>query len=86
MKIKLEKFGKMLISRPAGHDAYLTAKAYILPHKQELITLDFSGVEVFTPSWADEFITPLKKQFPNKVRLIHTKNSSVEATLEIIKS
>lgn len=83
MKIQLKKFGEMLISRPAGREAYLAAKAYTLPAKPEKLEIDFEGVEVLTPSWADEFITPLQKSFP-QVKLINTENPSVKATLEIL--
>lgn len=84
MIIKMSKFGKMLISRPAGKEAYLAAKAYILPKKQEEIVLDFSDVAVLAPSWGDEFITQLKQDFPKKTKFSNTDNPSVKATLEII--
>jgi len=60
-QIKLKKFGEMLISRPAGREAWLVAKAYSLPPKKDEILVDFEGVLVLTPSWADEFLTKLKK-------------------------
>lgn len=63
MVIQIAKFGELLISRPAGREAYLAAKAYILPHKKERIELDFTGVKVVTPSWLDEFLTPMQNEF-----------------------
>lgn len=85
MRLELKKFGINLTSRPAGKEAYLAAKAYSLPRdNQETIEVDFSGVEVFTPSWADEFITPLMKDYPGRVILLPTNNASVKAVLEII--
>lgn len=85
MKIELKKFGTILTSRPAGKDAYLSAKAYLLPSdKNEKIEIDFSGVAVLTPSWADEFITPLKKGYGERVVFLQNNNSSIRATLEII--
>ncbi len=85
MKIELKKFGAILTSRPAGKDAYLSAKAYLLPSDQtEKIEIDFSGVAVLTPSWADEFITPLKKEYGERVVLLQNNNPSVKSTLEII--
>lgn len=83
MVIALKKFGEFLISRPAGREAYLAAKAYSLPKSQEPIQIDFEGVKGVTPSWADEFITPLKKEF-SKVEFLHTENPSVKATLDIL--
>lgn len=86
MKIELKKFGTVLTSRPAGKEAYLAAKAYSLPKdKKEKIEIDFSGVEVLAPSWADEFITPLFAEFSGRVALLPSDNASVKATLEIIR-
>ncbi len=88
MKIELKKFGKLLISRPAGKEAFAVAKAYIFPNNmKDPIILDFAGVEVFSPSWADEFITGLKKTYPNiKIEYLNTQNQSVKATLETLAS
>ena len=87
MKIELKKFGTVLTSRPAGKEAYLAAKAYTLPpHKTaEKIEIDFSGVQGLTPSWADEFITPLFSDYPGNVILLPTDNASVKATLEVLQ-
>ena len=85
MKIELKKFGTVLTSRPAGKEAYLAAKAYTLPKNNgEKIEVDFSEVQVLAPSWADEFITPLLKEYPGRVILLSSDNSSVKASLEII--
>ena len=85
MRIELKKFGTILTSRPAGKEAYLAAKAYSLPKDDnEKIEVDFSGVDVLTPSWADEFITPLLAEYPDRVILLSTDNASVKAALEII--
>lgn len=61
MKIELKKFGEMLISRPAGREAFLALSAYITRDLKasEPIEIDCSGVKVLTPSWADEVITKL---------------------------
>lgn len=85
MVIKLAKFGEILTSRPAGHDAYLEAKAYLLSQKPEKIKIDFRGVKVLTPSWMDEFISPLQKEY-GRDRIIFEKsdNPSVVATLEFL--
>lgn len=85
MRLELKKFGTILTSRPNGKEAYLAAKAYTLPKdRTEKIEVDFAGVEVLTPSWADEFITPLLADFLGKVTLLPSSNASVKATLEII--
>lgn len=88
MKIDIKKFGELLISRPAGKEAFLAAKAYLfskLRPKDEII-IDFDGVKVLSPSWADEFITQLKDLYPeNKISFKNATNPSVEATLAAIK-
>lgn len=87
MRIELHKFGTLLTSHSEGKESYLAAKAYSLPkEKKEKIEIDFTGVEALTPSWADEFITPLLEDFPGRVILLPTNNASVKVALEIIQN
>ena len=76
----------MLISRPAGKESYLALQPLLkdLAEKDE-IEIDFAGVSVLTPSWADEFISPLSVKFQGKVRLLNTENPSVKATLKTLE-
>lgn len=86
MRIELNKFGEILMSRPAGKEAYLAMKAYILkdvPLEEEIV-IDFSGVKVLAPSWADEVLTKVARDY-KKVKLQNTDNSSVKATLETLR-
>ena len=84
MRIALKKFGTILIARPAGKEAFLAFQPSLKEVLEgEEIEVDFEGVKVLTPSWADEFLTPLKKKW--KVSLINTKNSSIEGTLRILE-
>ena len=85
MKIELRKFGTILVSRPSGKEAWLAFQP-VLKETQpvEKIIVDFAEVVVLTPSWADEFLTPLKNKFKNNVELINTDNPSVKATLSIL--
>ncbi|MDR1123768.1 MAG: STAS-like domain-containing protein [Elusimicrobiota bacterium] len=86
MKIQISKFGNILVSRPAGKDAFLTASAYIFKEHEKEFVLDFAGVEVLTPSWADEFIGGIKNKFKDaQIKFDNTLNPSVKETLEIIK-
>lgn len=87
MRIELQKFGKVLTSRPAGKEAWLVAQAYTLSDKKpnEKIEVDFTGVQVLTPSWADEFLTQLKKSYTKDVILLPSDNPTVKAALEIIE-
>lgn len=86
MRIELKKFGELLISRPAGREAALAMGAYLLKgvSKDEPIEVDFSGVKVLAPSWADEVITKLAREYTD-VRLTHTENASVQATLKTLR-
>lgn len=86
MRIELKKFGEILVSRPAGREAYLAMSVYLtkgLP-KDEAIEIDFSGVKVLAPGWADEVITKIASDFKN-MKLINTANSSVNATLKFLE-
>ena len=86
MKIILKKFGSVLISRPAGKESFLALQTLMKGLKgKEKIEVNFEGVSVLTPSWADEFITPLKIKDKNRVTLINTENPSVVATLETLE-
>lgn len=87
MIIKLYKFGDLLISRPAGREAYLSAKAYILGKKLAFLEIDFEKVKVLTPSWIDEFITLLKKDHPKVIiKFQNTDNPTVISSLKVISS
>ncbi|OHA63926.1 MAG: hypothetical protein A2940_01160 [Candidatus Wildermuthbacteria bacterium RIFCSPLOWO2_01_FULL_48_29] len=80
--IFLKKFGTMLISRPAGREVWLAAQAYSLPEGTDSVVVDFAEVVVLSPSWADEFLTPLRERFGEEnVKLQNTENLSVQATL-----
>ncbi len=86
MKIFLKKFGTVLVSRPSGKEAYLAFQPVLKDLKiYEKLEIDFEGVAVLTPSWADEFLTRLQKDYPGRVRYENTENPSVKATLEILK-
>lgn len=62
MTIAVKQFGEFLTSRPAGKEAFLAARAYsIADDMDEPIVLDFSGVQVLTPSWIDEFLRGLDR-------------------------
>ena len=85
MIIELNKFGTTLTSRQDGKEAYNAFFSTLESvSDNEEINIDFDGVVTFTPSWADEFITPILNTYGNRVKLIHTDNPSVEATLRLL--
>lgn len=86
MKIELKKFGEILVSRPNGREAYLAMSAYITKSvgKNEPIEIDFAGVKVMAPSWADEVITKLAKEFEN-IKLLNTENPTVQSTIRTLR-
>jgi hypothetical protein len=86
MKLQLEKFGKTLISRELGGEALKAFQSTLreLPKEEEL-EIDFSGVLTLSPSWADEFLSPLLNQLNDKLILLPSDNLSVQATLRILE-
>ncbi|AEF85821.1 hypothetical protein TREPR_1876 [Treponema primitia ZAS-2] len=88
MLVKINNFGDILISRPAGKEAFLMAKAYVfkeLALKDDII-LDFNEIKVLTPSWVDEFISGIKSEYKNPIQYINTENPSVKASLKTVLS
>jgi len=86
MIIQLKKFGDTLISRQAGREAFAAFQPTLRDvDSSEKLEVDFEGVLTFSPSWADEFLTPLVKEFGDRVVLHNTDNPSVKASLEILK-
>ena len=86
MIIQLNKFGTTLTSRQDGKEAYNAFFSTLQSvSNDEEIEIDFDGVVTFTPSWADEFITPILDTYGNRVKLVHTDNPSVEATLRLLE-
>ncbi len=87
MKVDVSKFGDVLISRPAGREAFLAARAYSIPKEgNEPIELDFTNVKVLTPSWADEFVRGLEEAFGvDRVRIIEGEHTTVRRTFETLR-
>lgn len=86
MIIQLKKFGTTLVSRQAGKEAYLAFQPELRNVKDtENVEIDFEGAITFTPSWGDEFLTPLHEKYSNRLILKNTGNPSVKATLELLE-
>ena len=86
MKLQLEKFGKTLISRELGSEAFKAFAPTLrdLPGNEDL-EIDFSGVLTLSPSWADEFLSPLLTQLDERLMLLPSDNLSVQATIKILQ-
>ena len=86
MIIELIKFGTTLSSRQIGKEALAGFNAILNEvAKDELVYVDFSGVNTFTPSWGDEFLTPLHNRFKDKLILKQSDNPSVKTTIDILE-
>ena len=85
MKLQLEKFGKTLISRELGSEALKAFQTTLHElSRDENLEIDFSGVLTLSPSWADEFLSPLLTQLGDHLILLPSDNLSVHATLKIL--
>jgi hypothetical protein len=86
MRIEMKKFGLVLTSRQAGKNSY----SAFLPSLKDVsaneeVAVDFIGINSLSPSWADEFLTPLHEKFSERVILKNTENPSVKMTLETLE-
>ncbi len=85
MLIELKKFGDLLISRQLGKEALAAIRSRLPKNNTEKIIIDFLGVNTFSPSWGDEFLSPLQKEYANNFYLKPSYNPSVKATIEILE-
>ena len=86
MHIFVHKFGNTLVSRPSGKEALAAFQPTLRTLTElEKIVVDFENVSVLTPSWADEFITPLLKKYGKRIVLKNTDNPSVKESLKILE-
>lgn len=77
--IYLKNFGTVLVSRPAGREAFAAIRPTL--KQGEPVQIDFSDILTVTPSWLDEFLTYLVQHLEGRVELLPTKNASVLASL-----
>ena len=86
MRVELKKFGTTLISRQAGKEALAAFQSILAQAKpDEILEIDFEGVITFSPSWGDEFLTPLLNQFGDRLVLSPSDNPSVKITIELLE-
>lgn len=86
MTIHIIKFGSVLTSRQAGKEAYAAFLPTLVSlNDKEGILVDFDGVSAFSPSWGDEFLTPLQNKYGNRVTLKNISNPSVSLTITALE-
>lgn len=86
MKLQLEKFGKTLVSGELGSKAFRALQTTLRGlSDDEPLEIDFSGVSTLSPSWANEFLSPLLDQLGDRLILLASDNLSVHATLHILQ-
>jgi len=86
MVIAVSKFGKMLISRPAGKEAVSVMLSSFKPQLDtEVIDLDFTDVNVVTPAWLDEVLNGLKSVYGDRVRCRYSNNLSLKESLKFLQ-
>ncbi len=81
----MRKFGTLLNGRTAGMEAAIRLFQIINGMKDNgTITLDFDGVEILTPSFADELINQIKERYKGRKRLEfdNIKTAVIKDTLE----
>lgn len=81
-QIRLKRFGKILVSRPAGLEAFNALRSSL--DVNQPIEIDFEGVLTVTPTWFDEFLTNLADYVPASIELRPTTNASVQAILPVL--
>lgn len=74
------------MSRQAGKEALLALRPQLNELKvDEVIEIIFEGITTFSPSWGDEFLTPLFEEYANRLILYPTENLSVKDTLGLLE-
>ena len=83
----MNKFGTVLASRQSGKEAYAAFQPTLAQmDPNENVIVDFVGVSSLSPSWADEFFTPLHATYGPRLLLRNTGNSSVSLTIETLET
>ena len=88
MTIQMQKFGTLLNGRPSAHEAALRVQQLVNGSAAtENVVLDFAGVEILTPSYADELLHTLKEIYgENKVKVENAETGTVRDTLTAVGS
>jgi len=82
MKFEMKKFGIILNSRLAGQEAVLRVRQIANGLNNDKLTFDFSGVEVLTPSFADQFFSGIKESYKDKKIAIEVEGFTGNTIIE----
>ena len=86
MKLSLKKFGSILTSRQDGRESLLAIQPILKNiSKKDVLIIDFKDIGSLSPSWADEFFTPLLKKYKKKLVLENINNLSAKMTLSFLE-
>lgn len=85
MILELRKFGEILNSRSSGREAVLRAKQILNGSEDPKLVLDFEGVKIVTPSFADEFIRGVRHIYPNKTVSFLNQNEVIVDVMKELK-
>ena len=85
MIIQMSKFNTVLNGRPAAKEAVLRIFQIVNGSAdREDVVIDFVGVEVLTPSYADELLRSLRERYgTKKVKIINT-SLSISETIKMV--
>lgn len=86
MIIPMSKFGTLLNGRPAAKEVALRIQQMVNGSgKKKGVVLDFSGVEVLTPGFADELLRILRKKYGSEEVMTRNASKPVAETLKFLK-
>ena len=75
-----------MIGHELGSEAFKAFQSTLLElAPNEELEIDFSGVLTLSPSWTDEFLSPLLERLGERLVLLLSDNLSVQATLKILQ-
>lgn len=85
MIILMSKFNTVLNGRPAAREAALRIQQIVNGSAdKEGVVLDFSGVEVLTPSYADELMRTLNEKYGSEKVIITNTSKAVAETFQAV--
>lgn len=86
MKIEMKKFGAILNSRPDGREAALRLFQIVNGTEETIVTIDLEGVNVLTPSFADEFFTLINDRYKDnkKINIVNANTPVVKSALKVL--